>query len=91
MPSTPGYKRDYQQEYKTAEKRGEIGTGSNSGNAKRHRARRIMLKKGMVKKGQDVDHKRPISAGGGNSTGNLRAQAPGANRGFPRNRDGSMK
>jgi hypothetical protein len=92
MPSSPDYKRDYDTEYKTAKGRGEVGTGGDSGNAKRHKARRIMLKKGMVKKGQDVDHKKPISKGGGNSgAGQLRAQSPAANRGFPRNPDGSMK
>lgn len=91
MPSSPGYKRNYEQEYRTAKKRGEIGTGSDSGNAKRHRLRRKMLKLGLVKKGQDVDHKKPLSKGGGNSVKNARAASPSANRGFPRNKDGSMK
>jgi 5-methylcytosine-specific restriction endonuclease McrA len=91
MPSSPGYKRDYDQEYKTAKKRGEVGTGSNSGSAKRHRLRRLALKKGMVKKGQDLDHKVPLSKGGANSLKNARATTPSANRGFPRNKDGSMK
>lgn len=91
MPSSPGYKRDYKQEYKTAKARGEIGTGSDSGNAKRHRLRRKALKLGMVKKGQDLDHKKPLSKGGANSLKNARAVSPSANRGFPRNRDGSMK
>lgn len=91
MPSSPGYVRDYKQEYKTAKARGEVGTGSNSGSAKRHRLRRIMLKRGLVKKGQDVDHKVALSKGGSNSVKNARAVSPSANRGFPRNRDGSMK
>ena len=91
MPSSAGYRRDYKQEYKTAKRRGEIGTGSNSGNAKRHRLRRKMLKLGLVKKGQDVDHKRPLSKGGSNSVKNARAASPSANRGFPRRKDGSMK
>jgi 5-methylcytosine-specific restriction endonuclease McrA len=91
MPSSPGYKRDYDQEYRTAKKRGEIGTGSDSGNAKRKRLRRKMLKLGLVKKGQDVDHKRPLSKGGSNSVKNARAVSPSANRGFPRNKDGSMR
>jgi hypothetical protein len=91
MPSSPNYVRDYTQEYKTAKDRGEIGTGSDSGNAKRKRLRRLALKKGMVKKGQDLDHKVPLSKGGSNSLKNARATSPSANRSFPRNPDGSMK
>lgn len=91
MPSSKGYVRDYKQEYRTAKKRGEVGTGSDSGSAKRHRLRRKMLKLGLVRKGQDVDHKRPLSKGGSNSVKNARATSPSANRGFPRKRDGSMK
>lgn len=91
MPSSKGYVRDYDQEYKTAKKRGEVGTGSDSGSAKRHRLRRKMLKLGLVKKGQDVDHKRPLSKGGSNTVKNARAASPSANRGFPRRKDGSMK
>lgn len=91
MPSSKNYVRDYSQEYKTAKKRGEVGTGSESGSAKRHRLRRKMLKLGLVKSGQDVDHKRAISKGGSNTVKNARATTPHANRGFPRNKDGSMK
>ena len=91
MPSSPGYSRNYTQEYKTAKERGEIGTGSNSRNAKRHRLRRLALKKGMVKPGQDLDHKTPLSKGGSNTLKNARAASPSDNRSFPRNKDGSMK
>jgi 5-methylcytosine-specific restriction endonuclease McrA len=91
MPSSEGYKRNYKQEYKTAKARGEIGTGSDSGNAKRHRLRRKALKLGMVKKGQDLDHKKPLSKGGSNTLANARASSPGDNRSFARNKDGSMK
>lgn len=91
MPSSPGYKRDYAQEYKTAKSRGEIGTGTNSDNAKRHKLRRKALKFGMVKKGQDLDHKKPLSKGGSNTLKNARAATPHDNRSFPRNSDGSMK
>lgn len=90
MPSSPGYVRDLAQEYRTAKARGEIGTGHNSENAKRHRARRMALKLGLVKKGQDLDHKRPLSKGGTNSPSNFRAESPHANRSFPRRSDGSM-
>ncbi|MDQ3023440.1 MAG: HNH endonuclease [bacterium] len=91
MPSSPNYVRDNKQEYKTAKARGEIGTGSNSSNAKRHRARRKALKLGLVKPGQDWDHIRALSKGGSNGIKNGRARSPSANRGYPRNKDGSMK
>lgn len=91
MPSAPGYKRDLKQEYRTAKARGENGTGHNSDSAERHRLRRKMLRLGLVKKGQDVDHIKPLSKGGSNTVKNARARSPSANRGFPRNHDGSMK
>lgn len=84
MPSPKGYKRDYKQEAKTAKRRGEQGVGSKSGSAKRHRARRKLLKKGKTKPGQDVDHKRPIRSGGSNADSNLRSTSPSKNRSFPR-------
>lgn len=90
MPSSPGYKRDYKQEYKTQKERGDVG-GSDSPNAQRKRLRRLALKKGMVKPGQDLDHKKPLSKGGSNSLKNARAVSPSKNRSFPRNKDGSMK
>lgn len=91
MPSSKGYVRDYDREYELQKKRGESGTGSNSDNAKRHRLRRKALKLGMVKKGQDLDHKKPLSKGGGNTLKNARAATPHDNRSYPRNKDGSMK
>ena len=93
MPSSPGYRRDYKQEYATAKARGEIGTGSNSDNAKRKKLRRQFEKAGKVHKGdgKDVDHKVPLSKGGGNTRRNGRVTSAHANRSFPRNADGSMK
>jgi hypothetical protein len=91
MPSSPDYKRDYAQEYKTAKARGENGTGHNSHSAETHRLRRKMLKLGLVRKGQDVDHIRALSKGGSNTVGNARARTPHDNRSYPRNHDGSMK
>lgn len=83
--------RDYKREYELQKKRGDSGSGSDSGNAKRHRLRRKALKLGMVKPGQDVDHKVALSKGGSNSIKNARAASPSENRSFPRNKDGSMK
>lgn len=92
MPSSPGYVRNYAEEDKTAKARGETGTGSDSGNAQRHRLRRKALNLGMVKKGdgKDVDHKNPLNKGGGNSIGNARIETAHDNRSFPRSADGSM-
>jgi len=90
MPSSDDYVRDYKREAQTAKNRGERG-GSGADDAKRKRARRKALKLGMVKSGQDLDHKKPLSKGGSNDTSNLRAVSPHKNRSFPRNSDGSMK
>jgi len=87
MPSAPGYKRDMKQERAT-----QLARGEGVDNAIRHKARRKMVSLGMVKKGQDVDHKVPLSKGGaGTDVSNLKAKSPSANRSFPRNPDGSMK
>jgi hypothetical protein len=93
MPSAPGYVRDIKQETKTAKARGEIG-GSNAPHAKRMRARRLMVKKGLVKPndGKDVDHTVALAKGGsGTAVSNLRVKSASDNRSFPRNPDGSMK
>lgn len=91
MPSSPGYVRNLAEEYKTAKARGDDGTGHDSKNAERHRARRKALKLGLVKPGQDLDHKKPLSKGGSPlATSNFRAESPHANRSFPRRSDGSM-
>ncbi len=92
MPSSPGYRRDYKQERKTAIRRGET-LGSNSDNAKRKRLRRKLEKEGKVHKGdgKDVDHKTPLSKGGSNSKSNARVVSKSTNRSFPRNSDGSMR
>ena len=50
--------------------------------AKRNKARRLMEKAGKVKKhdGKEVDHKKPLSKGGSNSTKNLRVLTAKQNR-----------
>lgn len=83
--------RDYKREYELQKKRGENGVGHAGGSAVRHRARRLMLKLGFIKRGDDVDHKKPLVKGGGNDSSNLRAQSVHANRSFPRNKDAGMK
>jgi len=61
--------------------------------AKRNAARAEMEKKGVVKKGdgKDVDHRTPISKGGGNGSGNLRAVPKSQNRSFARTRTAGMR
>ncbi len=88
--SSPNYKRDYKREYsydcqsskKAIENRG-----------KRNNARRRMIKKGRVRKGdkKEVDHKKELSKGGSNRDSNLQVLPASKNRSFKRNSDGSVK
>lgn len=61
--------------------------------AARNAARRLMMKKGKVHKGdgKDVDHATPLSKGGTNKAGNLRVKSASANRSFSRNSDHTVK
>lgn len=89
MPSSDNYKRDYAQEKKTSDARGEKPK-----RAARNRARLVMEKAGLVRKGdhRDVDHKKPLSKGGAmTDKANLRVKPASENRSFPRKKDGSMK
>lgn len=89
MPSAPGYVRDIKQEKRTAKKRGDIAKDN-----LRKRARRLMVKKGLVKPndGKDIDHTTALSKGGDPlNASNLRVKSASDNRSFPRNPDGSMK
>lgn len=89
MPSSENYVRDYAQEKKTSDARGE-----KEKRAARGRARYKMEKLGMVKKGDglDVDHIKPLAKGGAeDARSNLRVRNASANRSFARNKDGSMK
>lgn len=89
MPSSPNYVRNYAQEKKTSDARGEKPK-----RAARNRARNLAIKAGMIKPGsnKDIDHKQPLSQGGkATSLSNLRAVSPRDNRSYPRNADGSMK
>lgn len=76
MPSSKNYVRDYQQEQKTAKARGE-----DKDKAKRNKARRDYEKAhGNLPSNVDVDHKKKLAQGGGNSMSNLRARSQSANR-----------
>ncbi len=61
--------------------------------AARNKARRMLMKEGVVSKGdgKDVDHKQPLSKGGTTRRSNLKAVPASKNRSFKRNPDHSMK
>ena len=69
-------KRNYARERELAIRRGETGVGSNSGDAKRHRARRKVENKLGRELGPEevVDHVNPVKDGGGNGYSNLRVR-----------------
>lgn len=85
MPSSVGYKRDYKQEYKTQEARGE-----HPARMERQKARRKMDAEGVKRAGRDIAHVKALSKGGSNSEG-VRLQSPSKNRSFPRTKTGAMK
>ena len=81
--------RDYKKEYANYQGKPEQIENRTQRNA----ARREMERKGLVRKGdgKDVDHRTPISKGGGNGNGNLRVVPKGQNRSFARTKTGGMK
>lgn len=81
--------RDYKKEYANYQGKPE----QIQNRSERNSARREMAAKGLVQKGdgKDVDHKTPISKGGGNSAGNLRVVSKSANRSFARTKSGRMR
>jgi hypothetical protein len=89
MPYMKNGKRDYKREYEEY----HADDKQKKNRAKRNSARRELEKEGVVRKNdnKDVDHKRPLSKGGGNSRSNLRAIDASKNRSFARTRNGKMK
>lgn len=79
------YKREYELYHDTEEQK--------KNRAKRNNARRRMEREGKVSKGdgKDVDHREPLSKGGGNGKSNLRVVDANKNRSFSRNPDRSIK
>lgn len=61
--------------------------------AARNKARRMLMKEGVVHKGdgKDVDHKKPLSKGGTTTRSNLTVKSASANRTYKRNSDHSIK
>lgn len=64
MPSSPGYKRDYKQEYRTQLQRGE-----DKDQLERQRARRKLDAQGVDRSGKDISHNKPLKSGGTNADG----------------------
>lgn len=86
MPSSKNYKRDYVQERKAEDPKRV------KQRAARNKARKMMMDKGLVKKGdgKDVGHKRAMSKGGTTTASNLMVQSAASNRSFARKKSGAM-
>lgn len=70
-------KRDYKRERELAIRRGETSNGSDSGDARRHRARRKKEKElgRKLKANEVVDHEVAITDGGSDHSSNLRVRS----------------
>jgi len=69
-------KRDYKHAYKLQKK-----TGETKDQLERQKARREYDKKGIDRKGKDIDHITPLRKGGKTEPGNLRLRSKSANQG----------
>jgi hypothetical protein len=69
-------KRDYKHAYKLQKK-----TGETADQLERQKARREYDKKGIDRKGKDIDHITPLRKGGKTEPGNLRLRNKSANQG----------
>ena len=89
MPYMKNGKRDYDREYNEY----HADDKQKKRRAKRNAARRELEKEGVVRKGdgKDVNHKKPLSKGGGNSRSNLEVTSKSKNRSFARTKNGKMK
>jgi hypothetical protein len=65
------WKKEYQKQKARGETKDQL---------ERQQARREYDKKGIDRAGKDIDHIKPIRAGGTSSTGNLRLRDPSANQ-----------
>jgi hypothetical protein len=69
-------KRDYKHAYKLQKANGET-----KDQLERQKARQLYDKKGIDRKGKDIDHKVPLRKGGKTTVGNLRLRNRSANQG----------
>lgn len=68
-------KRDYKHAYKLQKK-----TGETADQVERQKARRAYDKKGVDRAGKDIDHIKPLRAGGKSTAGNTRLRNKSANQ-----------
>lgn len=78
MP-TPNHLRDWKKEWKLDKK-----TGKNKDDLERAKARRIIDKAGIDRKGKHVGHKVALSKGGKSTLSNLELQDPKSNMSIKR-------
>ena len=85
MPYAPGTRPSYEPYQKTEK--------AKKARAQANKARRMLMREGLVHKGdgKDVDHKKPLSKGGATTRSNLRVKPKSDNRSYKRNADGSIK
>lgn len=69
-------KRDWKRAYALQKKSGET-----KDQLERQKARQLYDKKGIDRKGKDIDHKVPLRKGGKTTAGNLRLRNRSANQG----------
>jgi 5-methylcytosine-specific restriction endonuclease McrA len=86
-------KRPYKKEYKQQKARGEKERLRRNAREQARYEAKNKGKDGKITdvKGEDIDHKKPLSKGGTNKASNLRSVSPSKNRSFSRNSDGSVK
>jgi len=65
----------WKKEYQLQQRRGE-----DKDQIERQRARRMYDKEGIDRAGKDIDHVKPLRAGGKSSKGNLRLRNPSENK-----------
>ena len=68
-------KRDYKHAYKLQKK-----TGETADQVERQKARRAYDKKGVDRAGKDIDHIKPLRAGGKSTAGNTRLRNKSENQ-----------
>jgi hypothetical protein len=74
MTQTNG-KRDYKHAYKL-----QKASGETADQIERQRARRAYDKEGIDRAGKDIDHVKPLRAGGKSTPGNMRLRSKKANQ-----------
>ena len=72
--ATRDYKKEYQRDLETGK------SGKDSAQHERQRARRAYDKLGVDRSGKDIDHIKPIRAGGKSVKGNMRLRVSSLNQ-----------